>query len=78
MKPLLLSLVTHEAEALGTLLQAITYDDVATILERSEGISSETSERAYEIWSTTDDLHRVLLDYVEENEELREADYAAA
>ena len=62
MQKLKITLDYKEASELVKLLEVLTYDDVATLIERSEGKSDEIAEEAYHIWSVTDDLHRTLLD----------------
>ena len=57
-----ITLTTNEAQELIKLLEILTFDDVATLLERSEGKTPEVAEEAYDVWNVTDNLHRTLLD----------------
>lgn len=60
MNTISLSLSRDEAAKLSQFLSILTYDDVATLLERHKGVSPDTSEEAYQIWDAVDDLSRVL------------------
>lgn len=60
---LLLRLENGEAKALSILLNALTYDDVANLIERAVGVSPEITEKAYEIWDIADSFNMLLLDH---------------
>jgi hypothetical protein len=57
-----LILSKNEQEALTVLLNALTYDDVEMVINRSLGSQNSDEDIAYKIWNVTDDLHRTLLD----------------
>ena len=63
MSNLLINFEHEEAEALAVLLNSLSYDDVATIIERTHGVSPEISEEAFKIWDVADNLHRILIDH---------------
>ncbi len=51
----------EEAKAILKLLDVLTFEDVIQMLARHEKQTTELSEKAYEVWSVFDDLHRSLL-----------------